>query len=121
MTCPDAADNGTGESIDMHWDRDDDLSSCDSSCPQTPSLQDEFGDVFLFEEDITECPTYQDYPDHSYVVPEDITSPKSKATFFILDEDEDDGPPEFDDWYLAIAKRAQEVHEDDDIITEQYS
>lgn len=115
----------TIETIDMAWDDQDYLSNSDSSCLQTPSGLDGLGNDFFFEEDITECRSYLEYPECPPVVEEGAPSPRSKARFFLLDEDEDDGPPEFDDWYISIATRTREAEEAERkvnaVIADQYS
>ncbi|KAF8914208.1 hypothetical protein CPB84DRAFT_67947 [Gymnopilus junonius] len=109
LNVPDESD--TDETIDMAWEDEDCLSSGCSSYPQTPSTLDGLSDGFLFEEDITECPTYLGFSESASVVQEEASLPRSKATFFLLDEDEDDGPPEFDEWYISIAARTHAVEE----------
>ncbi|KAF9569258.1 hypothetical protein CPC08DRAFT_176775 [Agrocybe pediades] len=88
---------------------DDDASSTDSVCPSTPTGPSMELDVFEAQSPAIANAADDDETafDTSNVL-WDVDRNRVKHLFFI-DEDEDDGPPEWDDWFEAAASRARDV------------
>ncbi|PPQ65377.1 hypothetical protein CVT24_011487 [Panaeolus cyanescens] len=95
----------------------DESSSPDSPGPQTPKSLYRLRDLdFLSDEDDDYVCDSQDSKIQSFDYAGVLPSPSSKSKFFIEDEDEDDGPPPFDEWFQQIAERNQlSVHLDTDL------
>jgi len=98
-----------------------DASSSYSSCPPTPQIElHRVGSSFFIElceeekEDITVFLQENDSMTDSFSVEEEgyeqyaVCGQEVKRKFFI-DEDEEDGPPEWDDWFISAAARARDV------------
>ncbi|KDR83986.1 hypothetical protein GALMADRAFT_236543 [Galerina marginata CBS 339.88] len=120
------------DELDRQSYMSDPSSRCDSPFPETPQDLQRLGSGFFsdtVEEDIADNfqQGYLDYPsvtdeEDTSLLPADQLEYRSSSTygefrespknkFFILDEDEDDGPPEFDEWFISIAKRTREAEE----------
>ena len=104
---------------DYPGSRSDTSSNCESPLPATPTdLQRVSSGLFLSED--TETMSI----DSGYLHQESVESLSEEVDFydphtrctgvkarFFIDEDEDDGPPEYDEWYQAIAERTMEREE----------